>query len=272
MVVVSLNGGLGNQMFQYALGRHLAIKHKTSLYYTFNSPKGDTQRLYSLGCFPVNLKSLSLTNLLIAKFRLKPIKEKTHNFSPDILNSPDNIWITGYWQSEKYFQSISGILRDDFTFIYPPDKSNQIMLKKIMSTASVAVHIRHGDYLTRPETQAFHGLLPVSYYRQAFRIIQKRLRKPVFYFFSDDIAWCRANFSNLAQAEFIDHNLLNGKDWPDLRLMSRCRHQIIANSSFSWWGAWLNPGKNKLVIAPKKWFGSESLNISDRLPASWIKL
>jgi hypothetical protein len=198
------------------------------------------------------------------------IIEKNYNFDPDILNLKNNVYLDGYWQSDKYFSDIETIIRNDFSFRDEPTETNRRMLDHISSCESVSVHIRRGDYVTLPEANAFHGLCSLSYYQSAVGLLAGQLEKPVFFVFSDDIAWAKENLTFGFKAHFMDHNGPERGD-EDLRLMSACHHHIIANSSFSWWGAWLCANPEKIVCAPRKWFNKD-IDTPDNLPASWLKL
>ncbi len=158
----------------------------------------------------------------------------------------------------------------DFRFFEPLSGRNREAAEQIQTTNAISVHVRRGDYATNPATQAFHGILPAEYYRAAVREVSQAVRNPHFYVFSDDPDWCRHNLDLGHSTTFVDHNRARGSD--DLRLMSLCAHHIIANSSFSWWGAWLNPREEKIVIAPRRWVADSSIDARDVVPARWIQL
>jgi hypothetical protein len=195
--------------------------------------------------------------------------EKSHCYDPKLISLKGNVFLKGYWQSYRYFQAYQNQIKKDFEFLNLPNKTNQALLKKIHTTESVAVHVRRGDYANHSATNAYHGLTPKSYYQQAYKLIAKKITHPTFYFFSDDPEWVRNHLQIKAKAYYIGHN----QECPheDLRLMSACKHQIIANSSFSWWGAWLNQNPRKIVINPKKW-NNVIRSTADLIPKSWIKL
>lgn len=250
MIVIRLKGGLGNQMFQYAYGRDLSYRQKTVLKLDKSFLKntiwqriiGVTPRKYELGEFNIKAK---LTN--------KKYKNR----------------LEGYWQSEKYFKDIRKMICEDFTL--KKESNNFKKLAKIISqTNSVSVHFRRGDYAEKRKTKKYHGLLDTNYYQKALDIINEKVKNPHFFVFSDDPSWVKKNFKIKQPLTFISgsRKLTNSKE---LILMSLCKHNIIANSSFSWWGAWLNRNPSKIVIAPKKWFRAK-IEAKNLLPGDWIKL
>ena len=179
----------------------------------------------------------------------------------------DNVYLDGYWQSWKYFNNYSDIIKKDFTiklkYLNTIDRN---LLTQIENSNSVALHVRRGDYVNNKDVNKFLGICDKSYYESAIEFIKNKVVDPRFYIFSDDPDWCLKEFGN----EFF---IISGNhDWQDLWLMSKCKNQIIANSSFSWWAAWLNNNMEKIVVAPKKWFSGMNIKIDDRLPESWIKL
>ena len=292
MIAVQLKGGLGNQMFQYAAARRLAYHNNTRLGIDLTwfdlSKFVDAPREYELGCFnivenfvlpnkdfvladdstSVKTKIYTLTKGRF-KPRLKPFIENSGLFDKAVMSLPDNTFLDGFWQSEKYFSDARNILLKEFSFKKAAGGKNRAALDKIKGCNSVSLHVRRGDYVSNKQTSAKHGVMGLDYYKRAVELINKRVRDPAFFVFSDDPAWCKANLKLLAGATYIDFNKA-GSD--DLRLMMNCRHNIIANSSFSWWGAWLNQNDDKIVIGPKKWFNDSSINTRDVLPSSWLKI
>jgi len=290
MIIVKLQGGLGNQMFQYALGRRLAQKNQTELKLDlsfYGDQAGVTPRQYELDIFKIKAASAEkkevakiigprpprliqkiLNRLGISYNNKNYAREDSFDFAPAFLSLPDNTYLEGYFQSEKYFLDIRDEILADFSLLSGEEDKITDLSQKIASLNSISLHIRRGDYVSRPEASAFHGVCSLDYYRAAIKIIKDRVSKPHFFIFSDDPDWCRANFSNLEKVEFISG--LNPAQ--DLILMSRCRHNIIANSSFSWWGAWLNQNAAPIIIAPQRWFNNQAINLEDRLPAAWLKI
>ncbi len=288
MIIVKLLGGLGNQMFQYALGRNLALKNGVSLKMDIGaigveSPKG-TARNYNLHVFNIeeNLASpdeiifyQSQPNDGLSKIknitRLKSFTERQFNFDPEILNLPDNVYLQGFWQTEKYFKSIKNVIRKDFMVKIPPSEANQEIIKEITGLNSVSLHIRRGDYVLNTKVKQIHGICSLAYYTRAITLIAERYPDIHLFVFSDDIGWAKKNLRPHHPLTFVDIND-DFTNYEDLRLMSLCKHNIIANSSFSWWGAWLNSNSDKLVIAPKQWFAYNGFNTSDLIPEAWIKI
>jgi Glycosyl transferase family 11 len=187
-----------------------------------------------------------------------------------IKNIPCDSYLMGYWQSEQYFADIANIIREDFTFKLPMSQQNAELAKQINQVNAVSLHIRRGDYANNPETMATYGLCSLDYYKEAIRYIVERVNAPHFFIFSDDINWVKNNLKIDYPYQYVDHNH-GTESYNDMRLMSLCKHHIIANSSFSWWGAWLNRNPEKLVVAPQKWFANE-LNVDDLFPRGWITL
>ena len=291
MIIVKLRGGIGNQMFQYAAGRRLAIKHKTVLKLDVNflldrTPRENfTYRTYELDIFNIqgDIASPSEINRFVPanrnvfyniKRKLKLINVITEphiHFHEDVLSASDNSYLDGYWQSENYFKDIGDIIRSDFTLKPEMTNINQEFAKEISSCDSVSLHIRRGDYVSNPETNKFHGSCPLEYYQKAVVKIANCVKNPHFFIFSDDPDWAKKHLNLEYPIKFITHNG-EGKNYEDLRLMSLCKHNIIANSSFSWWGAWLNENPDKIVIAPEKWFNDPSINTDDLIPDGWIRI
>jgi hypothetical protein len=289
MIIVNLKGGLGNQMFQYAAGKALALEHNTNLKLDllwFNTiSKIDTVRTYDLSCFSIPTDSIAsakeLKKIKQKIFLLKIVKkiypsfstsvfsEKHYNYDPNFLSFPANAYITGYWQSFRYFEQFAEYIQKDFTFTTPMNIKNQIFSELILTTSSVSIHIRRGDYITNTHANSFHGTTSLEYYYEAVKYIGEYIKNPNFFIFSDDIQWVKENLSLSYPTIYIDHNQMA---FEDMRLMSLCKHNIIANSSFSWWGAWLNQNSEKIVIAPKKWFNDSSINTIDLIPKSWVQL
>lgn len=295
MIISHLNGGLGNQMFQYAIGRVLSMVNSDDLYLdltSYNSifNSADTRRDFELDIFKLKYKvatksqimRLSDSNPFInilnqyLKLGLNPyprgyIREKDHRFQPEILNNKGDLYLKGFWQSEKYFLSHKEQILQDFSFRYKPSKKNQSTLALIDGSVSVSIHVRRGDYVKNRVTNKYHGTCDIAYYQNAIKMIKAKCSKPTFFVFSDDIEWCKKILKIKSKAYYISHN--HGKDsWEDMRLMSHCKHNIIANSSFCWWGAWLNKNTNKIVIAPINWFRDKTVISKDIVPTSWIKL
>lgn len=181
-----------------------------------------------------------------------------------------NAYLVGYWQSERYFSDYAQTIRDDFTFKLPISDENTTLAGHIKKNNAVSLHVRRGDYVNNPSTAAHHGVCSIAYYQDAIRYIVDRSGPVVLYIFSDDPQWVRANLQVKVPCVYVDHNR-GPSSYVDMQLMSLCNHHIIANSSFSWWGAWLNPNAGKIVVAPKNWF-AKPMHTQDLLPSDWIRL
>lgn len=289
MICVRLEGGLGNQMFQYAAGRSLAIKHNTNLLldpFFLGRRKNVTLRDYELNFFKhsASIASLDVVKSIPRMRLLAPLAnllgpwnvfvEGNSNFTNVFDHIPDQSYLIGFWQSYRYFSSTEADIFNDFNSTKNLSSQSNLLLKKISTLdSSVSIHVRRGDYVSSPEAASYHGSLDLSFYKTALENIFLKVQQPSFFIFSDDISWCKEKFSYLKNVTFIDHNF--GPDsWQDMILMSHCNHSIIANSSFSWWAAWIGDQRhknpNRIVIAPKRWFLSKSNSSSmDRFPLWW---
>ncbi len=290
MIVSELMGGLGNQMFQYAIGRQLAIKNKTDLFLDTHflldrSPKKNfSYRNYDLSIFnitpkfaPLEIsKKYSSSRNRIKKYlqkiinpgNLQYITQTDFNFIPDILNSPDNTYLSGYWQTEKYFKEIETVLRADFSFKNTIGENTKELVKKINDCNAVCLHVRRGDFVTNPT----HGTPGTDYYKSAETIISQKIINPVFFIFSDEIDWCKENIHLSGETYYVGDEFTGEKCRDYFELMILCKHFIIPNSSFGWWAAWLSNNNNKVVIAPRIWFKNSSWNTIDLIPDTWIKI
>lgn len=294
MIIVKLQGGLGNQMFQYATARAI-LKNKHPVYLDhsfldFNNIDNEhfTARKYELSVFKniharkakswqVALLKNQSVGFKIIRCLLKPtikyIQEVNHEcISFLYLNEYKYLYLDGYFQSEKYFKSCRKAILKDFKF--PSlDTANDVLKKKIENTSnSVSIHIRRRDYL-KPANINIHGVLSLHYYTKALATFKKKYTAFTLFVFSDDIDWAIVNIKPVGfDINFITHN--NGADsWKDMALMSYCKHHIIANSSFSWWGAWLSD-KPGTTLAPKNWFNDHQLNLQAQsiIPNTWITI
>lgn len=278
MTIVKLIGGLGNQMFQYAAARALAERNNTNVVLDLSWFNQDfnvdtTPRHYELSCFGLDKftsKYKGTTRGKIQRSLAKKYTEPHFHYDPNFKHLPKNTVLSGYFQSEKYFSDIRGILLEDFSWVKEPKSKNKNLLKQIKSDlSSVSVHVRRGDYVSNENAAKFHGLTGLDYYKAVVKEMAKRVKNPKLYIFSDDPEWCKQNLKFTQLTTYISHNT-DGSE--DMRLMKACKHNIIANSSFSWWGAWLNENPNKIVIAPKQWFSHPESNTKDVIPDSWQKL
>lgn len=273
--VIKFNGGLGNQMFQYAM--YLALKKNNRLsFFLFDINKSCnchngfelTKIFPSIGFNEIRLYKLIQAFCPKILQNLKIVKQPNSlTYYPELKkNMAGNIAYEGYWQTEQYFLDVQSKVRSAFKFDLDLLNSftKQLSEEILKDDESVSIHIRRGDYLR----ESFRLTCTLEYYKRAIDLIKSKCRIPKFYVFSDDINWVKENLS-ITNAEYIGWN--KGEDsWQDMYLMSLCRHNIIANSSFSWWGAWLNSNVDKYVIAPKLWFNDR--NRQDIIPQSWIKI
>ncbi len=287
-VVSRLNGGLGNQMFQYAFGRALAARMNARFYVETGMLNNDPLRSFALSGFRISAETIDSIDLkreilwpypLLRRLRWLPtlpgflryLAEKNFNFDPDIAEVNESVCVDGYWQSPKYFEAQAAILRQEFQLAAPITAVRQQIATQISSVNAISVHVRRGDYAANPHTQAFHGLCPASWYEEAMFEMAQSVDLPHFFVFSDDPAWSRDNISGPWPIHFIEIQP-DGRDFEDMHLISLCQHHIIANSSFSWWGAWLNQKPRKRVIAPHRWFAQAIHDTRDLLPEGWQRL
>lgn len=283
MIVSRLLGGLGNQLFQYAAGRALADHLGTDLaldrryVQRAGSARGDgfahfgNARFIAADTLPPARMDGLLRYALWRWFGRHPRfhREAGLGYNAGFFDLPDDTYLHGYWQSPRYFGASAGRLRDDLAITTPFDAPNREMAARIAAApVAVSVHVRRGDYVG---DGAFATCTP-EYYRAAVGHIAARLGQPLSCFvFSNDPAWARGHLALGHQTVVVD---LNGEDAGhfDLHLQSLCAHNIIANSTFSWWGAWLNPSPGKIVIAPKAWFGPGKPANPDLCPPDWLRL
>ena len=269
MIIANLTGGLGNQMFQYAFGRATAVRNKTALKLHFTNALLNTPREFELDLFNITGSIATENDLNKMKIVQNPMLNRVfyllderfgiqfnshiitervpHTFNKRYTKIPDNRYLQGYWSHSVYFEQISDILRKEFTPKKPLDKTNKKIVEQMRKTNSISLHVRRGDYITNKTGPRFVG---IEYYKKTIDDMNSKVKDSTYFVFSDDIAWCKENLSSvLPNVVFIDHN--TGRDsYKDLILMSNCKHNITANSTFSWWGAWLNPNKNKIIISP----------------------
>lgn len=276
MRLIKMTGGLGNQMFIYAFYMqmkerfphvyidlsdmmHYHVHHGYEMWDVFNTPHTE---------FCINQSVKKVMEFLFFKTILER-KQKSRD-----VYAQKHIWpliyYKGFYQSEKYFEPICKKVRD--TFVFDENKANErtkVLLEQIKhDDKAVSLHIRRGDYLQPQHWKTTGSVCQLPYYKNAVQEMNKRIASPSYYVFSDDIAWVKKNLP-LEKAIFVDWN--TGKDsWQDMMLMSRCRHHIICNSTFSWWGAWLDPRKDKQVLMPERWFSH--VDTPDIYPDGWTKV
>lgn len=281
MIIVRIKTGLGSQLFQYATARRLAFVNNARLLLDISSFETNLSRHYSLYHFNIdadiaNEREIDLFSeverLDNPSDRLRArVEEKHYHFDPDILTLRGDIYLNGFWQSEKYFEDIQDLLRSELTIVNEPTAENRRIADLITKTNSVSLHIRRGDHVSNPFVSEHHGFLPLDYYYAAVRYIEERISCSHYYVFSDEPHWAQANLYIESPTTFINVNSVENA-YEDLRLMSMCKHHIIANSGLSWWGAWLSQYSKKLVCAPRMWFAKQHLNTDDLVPSSWTRL
>ena len=293
MVIVRLIGGLGNQMFQYAAGRSLASKRGVPLQldrtpfeeYDLHRYGLDALRVQEAFADPEEIARLTggrrrgaSRMLFRAGQKMRSPEKRTvireeqfAPFNPAVLEAVGDVYLNGYWQSELYFQAIEEIIRAEFQVRTEPDAENAEMAGRIRDCASVSIHIRRGDYVSNEKTNRVHGSLGLDYYRRCVQLLAAEIGDPQFFIFSDDPAWVEENLKLEYPTTYVTHNDA-GRNYEDLRLMSTCRHHIIANSSFSWWAAWLNDRPGRRVLAPRRWFRTLDLDTRDLYPRDWTQI
>jgi hypothetical protein len=298
MIKVFLRGGLGNQMFQYAAGLNLAKKNNTELvldtvHLQDRTPrKNFSYRDYDLGIFTFRQRFTLLSHIAkaipipavwlgfdmaAAKVRdllglEKFISEKSERFDPAILDASGNIFLFGRWQSENYFKDIRGEVRSAFHFRIPLEGEAKEIGEKIGAVNSVSLHVRRGDFAAFENVTTLMGDTNLSYYASAATYIAERFKNPEFFIFSDDIEWCKQNIKLSFPTTYVSSASEGPKASFHLELMALCKHNIIANSTFSWWGAWLNNNPEKIVVAPKQWYADGRAGAEDIVPERWIRI
>jgi Glycosyl transferase family 11 len=287
MIFVYLQGGLGNQMFQYAFAKALATeKNMPFVIDTSHFEKavllGETPRSIQLQLFQTEFKIASAFDTqLIHDIRYPSLLKRvwfkiTQRYPLEIVNddksldavkasSADHYFLSGYFQNEIYFQDNQDEIRRDF------QSKESISIPFETHAKTVSVHIRRGDYITNANASAHHGVCGMDYYERAFSYIESKISNPQYIFFSDDITWCKEHFKNKINAYFIEDRA-DKQEHEDLVLMSNCAHHIIANSSYSWWGAWLNASHTKIVVAPARWNNAQTSATNQYVPSTWKQL
>lgn len=274
MIIIQVFGGLGNQMFQYACGRAVALRTGKHLYLDVSNYSVNNSRQYELDKMNINATAVYCVNELSEIKRslgiqsIQVFKEQQFKFDPCVIDFRDNVFLSsGYWQSEKYFQDVSTTIHKELTpKPHNLSESSLTMAVEMRSHISVAIHVRRGDY----EISVIHDILPMDYYEQAISYITMRFPSARFYVFSDDVNWCKREFTALFPNVHVVEHELEKSSLRDLWLMSQCQHNIIANSTYSWWGAWLNNNPHKIIITPNPMFSK--LYAPDLVPDDWIKV
>jgi hypothetical protein len=287
MITVKLMGGLGNQMFQYALGLTLSKKFSTKFNLdTFyldarkNINENSVIRNFDLDVFTLNKDVFvfsgkrnwflrSFNKILPYKFRSYYV-EPHYQFDSTLLSiRKSNVILEGYWQSHKYFASIDSIVKEAFKFKFPIISESMDLFDEITSNNSVCLNVRRGDFLTDKTL----GFKDEKYFKDAVRKLEQLVNSNLkYYIFSDDVEWCKNHLCFIENKFIVDHSHKGYKFSNYLQLMVGCRHFVIPNSSFAWWAAYLSAHKDKVVIAPKAWFADEDIDTSDLIPESWYRI
>ncbi|MCH2232321.1 MAG: alpha-1,2-fucosyltransferase [Crocinitomicaceae bacterium] len=294
MIYVKIHGGLGNQMFQYAAAKSLALKKNVKLGIDLGvfdqqlESQKYTQRKFELGdVFSLNgyemIRAIDYNFIIgqersiISKLKAKFLSttsffEKSLEFNSELFENSAASYIEGYFQSPKYFEDNWSELKEEFSFRLNPSEKSLEFENMLQNGKYIAMHVRRGDYVNKSHVNKIHGLCGIDYYEKGFKyLIDKGTIFNGIIVFSDDPKWCKKNLKFDLATSFVDWNAGNDS-WQDMYLMSQCSAFVIANSSFSWWGAYLSQAKNKVVIAPKIWFADKEKNkqTSDLFPSSWI--
>lgn len=305
MIIIGLkSAGLGNCMFQYAAAKSLAIQNDTIVKFDVinlnkqqmpferetNSKITDLLKS-SIGVFNVNYKIAN--KIEVEKFkgwiedrrissRIKkkirnitkyyPVsyfrEKRIHEYDSTFFDNTKDTYLEGTFINPKYFENVADVISKEFRFKSQSIRKNKDLLEEIQLCNSVSIHVRRGDYVNNKCTRNIYPVYGIDYYKKATQIISKKTSNLKFFIFSDDIKWVKDNFNFFKNSTIVDHNGIN-KGYEDLRLMMHCKHNIITNSTFSWWAAWLNTNTNKIVIVPRKW-RNDDIDTSDLLLDSWI--
>jgi Glycosyl transferase family 11 len=284
VVTVGVLGGLGNQMFQYATARAVAQRNGASLLLDWRAFDAYTLRRPGLHRWNIDAQTAAHTQLrrhprwaIDLSRRVRPLGrvlgchvEKSLAFDPHVMRLKAPVHLSGYFQSERYFAEIRHLLMNQFSPRLPLSSAHRAMAEAAAASPSISVHVRRGDYVSEARNLAVHGSCSVAYYARAIEMLQSRYGPATCYFFSDDLDWVREHLPRPAQSVYVEGNA----DAPevDIHLMAACRHHVCANSSFSWWGAWLGWHPDKCVVAPARWFAAEELDAGDLVPATWLRL
>jgi hypothetical protein len=288
MVIVKIKHGLGNQLFQYATGRSLARHLGTELVLDISAYPPQSFRQYGLGDFMVAPRILGpRARYGIKKFRRKwltPVRavaqaagiirimaDGHRGFDPTFHRRARIVYLDGFWQSERYFAADRELLLAELTLRAPASPAISPLLARVRAETSVCVHVRRGDYVSAPDGEQHWAICDLAYYQAAMAHIGERTVNARFYFFSDDPAWVQSHFGSSANCVIVSGQMAQS-DLDDFRLMMNCRHFIIANSTFSWWAAWLGRAADKIVVAPRQWYRSGKFMDKDLVPERWVRL
>lgn len=288
MIIIKIQGGLGNQMFQFALGLGLLEKTNQEIKFDLSGLdplKGVTERFFGLNKFNIEIPVASASEIklftqekrhhLLTKIkrifglRVPRYIIDTHFFNPKIFDTTDDAYLDGYWQTEKYFPDNKEATQKVFAPRLPLSKSAKMITGKI-NNESVSIHIRRGDYVTNKKVAAVLGICKLSYFQEALSIATKDFVNATIFVFTDDIKWVKENLKVSHSIIFVSGGDNGLEDFEEIILMSKCNRHITSNSSFSWWGAWLDQRDDKMIIAPKQWY--KKFENKDIAPDSWIRI
>lgn len=287
MKIVRFLGGLGNQMFQYAFYAALSqrFKHVKAdiagfkgyhLHNGFEMESIFKVKLKYASNFEVGLldtqnrqwKYRKMRRLLFVRGGYYEERD-LFSYDENLLNDASSLLLWGYWQNWRYVESVAERLRNEFVFPAASTPDNRSLLRELeQQESSVAIHVRRGDYLENPY---LGGLVDVNYFRKGVSMIRNMVNNPRFYVFSDDVTWCKENLGLAEEALFVDWNR-GDESYRDMQLMANCKHAIISNSSFSWWGAWLIENQSKKIIVPQLWYRAHGISTDDMHPTTWIRI
>lgn len=286
MIVTRIFGGLGNQMFQYAFGLYLSNRSRTELVLDCSALAVDPLRDYMLDrwtidarlasedqrqLFPRRYGGWGLKNLWWARMPLRRVRERPFGFREKYLACGNNVYLDGYWQSEQFFPNLRERLQTLFQPSRPINEESTAIARQMEKVSAASLHVRRGDFVQSKVIFETHGTCPLGYYQTCVADLLERNQKLQIFIFSDDHEWCRQNLHFACPTIHVDHNG-DGKMHEDLWLMTQCRHHILANSSFSWWGAWLRADESGTVYAPERWFRNDRYDSQSIIPATWRKM
>ena len=292
MIITELNGGLGNQLFQYAFGLAVAKQYGTDLKFDIQALQGSDSRPFALDKFniaheiasPKDIRRILAMDVGILRWiagRVSPralrrysnryIDETKISFiNNELFHISNDAYLKGYWQNERFFRSAAKEVKSSVILKTPLSDKSQKVANQINTANSVGIHIRRGDYVSNPTANSHHGICSLDYYSEAIQRILIYFPSAKFFVFSDDIPWCMENLNFNSDAIYVNHNGTQ-RSHEDFALLSMCKHHIIANSSFSWWAAWLNDAQGK-TIAPQNWYRSSHRKTQDIIPPRWTVL
>ncbi len=287
MIIAKISGGLGNQLFQYATARALSLRSNVGLALDLRLVEGQGPRTAGLQHFNISAPAAQAHHVpperqKFLRYNLwrrlgiggpRQIAEQGFGYNALVGGKLPDAYLNGFWQTERYFKEVNAVIRADLAFRTAPSPLNQSIIDDMRATPSISLHVRRGDYVTSARFSKTYAHCSIDYYRAGLEQIAKSLSsKPTLYIFSDDAAWVRENMQFDYATRYMDHNDTYSQAHEDLRLMAACQHHIIANSTFSWWGAWLNPSPEKIVIAPKQWYAPNMPQNPDIIPDGWRTL